>query len=171
MNIRRLGAADAHQFKALRLEGLQRHPEAFGAAYAVEAAQPIEHTAEWLSQALVWGGFDAQNVLKGIMGLHQEQSPKRQHVSTIWGVYVAPDCRGTGMAQGLLQAVVTEARGVSCSIRLAVATDNEPAIRLYQQMGFTIWATERQALWVDGVFYDEYLMRLDVAEPEQPNEA
>src|SRR4051812_50145250 len=37
---------DAVAYRALRLEGLQAHPEAFGADYPTSAARPIEYWQE-----------------------------------------------------------------------------------------------------------------------------
>lgn len=38
--VRRLGQADAEAFREIRLEGLRIHPEAFGASWREEQAQP-----------------------------------------------------------------------------------------------------------------------------------
>ena len=39
--IRRLSAADAEAYRAIRLEGLERHPAAFGASFREESGRPL----------------------------------------------------------------------------------------------------------------------------------
>lgn len=161
INIRRLCSDDAQKFKALRLEGLKAHPEAFGASFEEEVSQSLEQTIVRLNGTTVLGGFDAEGALKGIVGLYQGTAPKLKHTVTIWGMYVSPDSRGMGLAKDLLKMAVAEARTDCQSIRLSVATSNDAAIRLYEHVGFKTWATDAKALYVNGVFVDEYLMRLD----------
>lgn len=40
--LRRLEARDVDLYRALRLDGLSRHPEAFGASYEDETKQPLD---------------------------------------------------------------------------------------------------------------------------------
>lgn len=42
LEIRRLNPEDAVLYKALRLEALQNHPEAFGSDYEAEKDRPVE---------------------------------------------------------------------------------------------------------------------------------
>lgn len=163
MNIRRLGAEDARAFKELRLEGLKMHPEAFGASFDDELAQPLERAAARLAENAVFGGFDAAGALQGIIGLRREKAAKIRHRASIWGMYVAPSGRGTGLAKNLLQAAISEAMVDCQSVRLSVTEANEAAKRLYQRAGFREWAVDRKALCVGGAFVDEVLMRLDFA--------
>lgn len=161
MFVRRLSHEDAKAFQALRLEGLKLHPEAFGASYEDETLQPLKQVAERLAANIVFGGYDASGKLCGVLGLRQETAPKIKHIATIWGVYVSPDGRGTGLASQLVQAAVAEARGSCAAVQLSVVTSNESAIRLYERSGFKLWAVDKNALRIDGIFHDEALMRLD----------
>ncbi|KGX92275.1 hypothetical protein N781_17515 [Pontibacillus halophilus JSM 076056 = DSM 19796] len=43
-------------------------------------------------------------------------------------------------------------------LELHVVTANEPAIKLYNQRGFEIEGTIRNSLYIDGHYYDEYIM-------------
>ncbi len=163
MNIRRLGAEDARAFRELRLEGLKMHPEAFGASFDDELAQPLERAAARLAENVVLAGFDAAGALQGIIGLRREKAAKIRHRASIWGMYVAPSGRGTGLAKNLLQAAINEAMVDCQSVLLSVTASNEAAKRLYQRAGFREWAVDRKALCVEGAFVDEVLMRLDFA--------
>ncbi len=171
MLIRQLDAADAAAFRQLRLEGLRDHPEAFGASHDEEAALPLTDFADRLAANLVLGGFDGD--LQGCIALARGRSAKTRHIATIWGVYVRPAARGTGLAARLLDAVIARGLEDCRSLRLSVSATNQPARRLYQRAGFTDWALDREALLVDGIFRDEILMRLDrpacAAEPPTGN--
>ena len=56
--IRPLGFEDAALYRAIRLEALAAHPDAFGAAFEEEAARPLEAFAERLAGSTVFGGFE-----------------------------------------------------------------------------------------------------------------
>ena len=47
-------------------------------------------------------------------------------------------------------------------IQLAVVSDNEPARRLYEHLGFVEYGIEKKALKQDGRYYDEVLMAKDL---------
>jgi ribosomal protein S18 acetylase RimI-like enzyme len=55
----------------------------------------------------------------------------------LYAMWVAPDARGRGVGTALVAAVVDWARaaGHGC-LRLEVADDNAPAVRLYERAGF-----------------------------------
>jgi len=55
----------------------------------------------------------------------------------IGGMGVAPECRGEGFGMGVMKAVIGSARRRRLRhIDLEVLTQNEPAIRIYQALGF-----------------------------------
>jgi RimJ/RimL family protein N-acetyltransferase len=49
------------------------------------------------------------------------------------------------------------------SLRICVEANNRAAIELYEALGFSAWAVEKQALRVGDHFHDEFHMRLDFA--------
>ncbi len=161
MSVRRLEADDAAAFMAVRLEGLRNHPEAFGASAEEEVARPLAQVAQRLSVSAVFGGFDQEGTLQGVIGLAMGASPKTRHVATVWGMYVRPRARGTGLSRQLLARAVTEASGTCRSVHLTVESGNQAARSLYRRAGFREWATDVAALYVNGVYHDEVLMRLD----------
>lgn len=84
-----------------------------------------------------------------------------RHIASIWGMYVRPAARGTGLSRLLMAAAVDDARTTCRSIRLSVVSSNGAAIRLYESFGFKAWAIDTEALKVGDVYHDETLMRLD----------
>jgi ribosomal protein S18 acetylase RimI-like enzyme len=167
--LRRLRSSDAALFRELRLEALERHPEAFGASWEDEQRQPESRFAERLEAGHVMGGFTEEQTLCGIVGTAQCQGQKTRHIASIWGMYVRPAARGRGLGRSLLHAVIEAAHPPLKSLRLSVEANNHPAIRLYEAAGFTRWALEIEALKVADVFHDEILMRLEIDEVGHAN--
>ena len=63
------------------------------------------------------------------------------------------------MSERLMNAAVAWAAGKGRTIvRLAVATQNAAAVRVYLRCGFSVYGVERAASVVDGVEYDELMM-------------
>ncbi|PHI30661.1 GNAT family N-acetyltransferase [Budvicia aquatica] len=164
-SVRRISRCELDEFRSVRLEALRLHPNAFGASYEDWCQKPTEFFAERIDTDNVFGGFDSENKLQGIIGISCSTTPKLRHVATIWGMYVRAEMRGTGLAKLLMKAALEAANSVS-TVKLSVATTNYPAQALYRSFGFREWAIDVAALYVDGVFYDELLMRLDLKADE-----
>ncbi len=96
----------------------------------------------------------------GCAGLLRMAPLKQLHKAAIWGVYVAPTQRGSGLGRRLMAAVLEEA-GRWPDLRqvlLTVAQDNPAAQRLYESLGFVAYGREPAALRVAGRYLDETLM-------------
>ena len=169
-NPRRLGASDASAFREIRSEGLRFHPDAFGASVAEEQSQPLERVADRLENGHVMAAV-ADHAIAGVVGLACSRAEKTRHIGLIWGLYVRPSWRRSGVARRLLEAVISDAMQIHPqpwmpdlrSLRICVEANNRAAIDLYEALGFTAWAVEKQALLVGDYFHDEIHMRLDFA--------
>jgi ribosomal protein S18 acetylase RimI-like enzyme len=155
----RLTAADAPAYRELRLEALRDHPEAFAASFEDEAARPPDWFAARLAAGAVWAGWQGDEPRPaGTAGLFVGEGAKTRHKGVLWGMYVRPGARGTGLAAALVEQVLDHARGVVEEVRLSVVSTNVAAIRFYTRLGFTPFATEPRALKVGGAYHDEVLM-------------
>ncbi|MCT7375224.1 GNAT family N-acetyltransferase [Chelativorans salis] len=163
--IRRLGRADAEGFRILRLEGLRAHPEAFGASWEEEKQRPAAWFADRLERSAVFGGLANDGSLVGAAGLAVQGGLKERHKGILWGMYVRPQARRTGLADALVARVIEEARGAVEEVKLTVATSNEAAIRLYIRAGFVQYGMEKRALKVGAHYHDELLMALPLYAP------
>lgn len=76
-------------------------------------------------------------------------------------MYVREQARGSGLSGSLMEAALEATTAVKV-LKLSVLTTNTAAYSLYRSYGFTEWAIDKDALCIDGVFYDEYLMRKDL---------
>ncbi len=85
--------------------------------------------------------------------------PRRRHTARV-GMAVRDDWQGKGVGTALMQAAVDFAdKWLNLyRLELEVFTDNEPAIRLYQQFGFAIEGTHRAYAFRDGQYVDAYSM-------------
>jgi len=170
IEIRRLTHDDAQDFYLLRLEALEREPQAF-------SASPEEHramTVETIGKRLGAGSGDrnfvlgaiADNHLVGMAGLYQEAGAKNLHKGRIWGVYVNQNWRRKGVARVLLSELIERARAKPEleQLLLAVATAQDAAKQLYESLGFQAYGREPRAIKVGSSYVDEDLMVLRLKE-------
>ena len=151
--------ADAEAFRALRLDALRGEPNGFAASLADEADLPLAWFAERLEANWVLASGDP---LAGMVALGFDARIKRRHAAHLWGVFVRPEARGTGLARALVAAAVQEARTRVDHLRLAVDAANATAIGLYRSLGFVEYGLEPAGLRRDGIETDDLLMALDL---------
>jgi len=155
--IRRLQPADAALYREIRLEALQKNPEAFGSTFEKESAQPLSWFEAAIRRADIFGGF-LDGWLMGIAGFTVKEGTKNEHKGLLWTMYVRSDARKSGLGKILVAAVLDHARGRVEMVQLTVVTENAAARRLYEAMGFVEYGYEKRALKHDGRYYDEVLM-------------
>jgi ribosomal protein S18 acetylase RimI-like enzyme len=93
-----------------------------------------------------------------IVGFQPLEGPKIAHKGVLWGMYVRPEARGTGLATALVGSLIEHAREHVEQIQLTVVSNNPRARRFYQRMGFSEYGLEKKALKYNGVYFDEVLM-------------
>ncbi len=154
IRVRRLTEDDAEIYRAIRLEALERYPEAFQSTYETSAELPLEAYVQRLQRHALFGGFRGDD-LSGFVGFYPLRSPKVRHKGLLWGMYVKEEARGTGLAAALVEAVLDHARAHVDQILLSVITDNERARHFYGRMGFEPYGLEPRALKIGDRYYDE----------------
>ncbi len=95
-------------------------------------------------------------------GFDRERGRKTCHKGRIWGVYLAPEKRGEGLGQGLLERLLERAHRIEGveQISLSVTATQSAAIHLYRSLGFQSFGREPRALRISGRFIDEEYMVL-----------
>ena len=157
ISIRQLTPGDAALFRSIRLAGLREAPAAFGSTFEVEFTKPLAWFFDRLRGSVVFGAFCGSRIV-GTAGLVIRSEEKEAHKGLLWGMYVRPGARGTGIAQRLVEAVIAYARPRVELVQLSVVVGNERARRLYARLGFVEYGIEKNSLKHHGRYYDEILM-------------
>ena len=171
LQIRLLAPADAAAYRAIRLSGLKDAPEAFGSTFDAEAAKPLAWFFARVTASHIFGALRGCEIL-GVAGFAVRDGEKEAHKGLLWGMYVRPEERGTGVARRLVETVIDFARPRVELIQLSVVVGNEPARRLYARLGFVEYGIEKNSLKFGGRYYDEILMAKQlspVADPRGPS--
>ncbi len=94
-----------------------------------------------------------------------------RHIGTL-GMGVRADQRGRGLGRQLLASCLVKAalKGMT-RIELSVRADNQPAIRLYESLGFAPEGRKRHGHRIDGVYADTLSMSLLLDEPADDGDA
>lgn len=163
--IRPLVPADAARYVALRREMLDDSPWAFAASPEDDQGVDESRVAANLAGpfSAIIGAFDSQGHLLGAAGLGRNRHVKMAHRGHIWGMYVTPRARGSGVAEAVLRRVFEVAKswpGVN-SVGLSVSENSPAAQRLYERLGFIAWGLEPDTIHLpDGrVFAEVHMIR------------
>jgi ribosomal protein S18 acetylase RimI-like enzyme len=155
--VRELVPEDTAELRELRLEALRLHPDAFGSAYEVEAAEPMSAFSARVAKGGLFGGFIDGRLL-GMAGFSVFDAAQLRHKGTLGGMYVRGSARGSGLAEAIVDTVLEHAAKRVEQVLLTVAAHNRRAIRFYKRLGFKGFATEPRALKVGPRYVDELLM-------------
>ena len=142
VTVRSLGEDDWREFKAIRLAALRDSPDAFAAS--AEDEEGFEEDFWRLrvrrSTRLVAVRLDddsqAEGQAVGVVSLGQGKDEEGR-VAEIFGLWVAPDARGTGVATKLVEASAERAkRDGRTHVSYWVGTDNGRAVAFASGIGF-----------------------------------
>ncbi len=164
ISLRLATPADAAALRALRLESLAAHPEAFGSDVATAAYESVADWAAQLAERAATGEgvaavAECAGQLVGMARLFRSLRPKTCHSGTLASVYVRPDWRGRRVAEGLVDVLLAWGRDHGLTVvKLAVVTANVSAVRCYARCGFSVYGLEPRAICYAGAAYDELLM-------------
>jgi ribosomal protein S18 acetylase RimI-like enzyme len=188
MTVRVLTPDDAAEFAALRLLGLERHPEAFATSADDWRQAPLSRAVAQLAPAeaaagrFVVGAFDRgqdgseSGPLVGLLGIRREARASVRHKASVWGFFVHCNARRRGLGGALLDAALAEARRLAglAYLRIVLTVPNEAAGRLLASRGFVRYGLESGGLRTDSRAYDQAFLRCDLragsgeAEPRSP---
>ena len=164
MSIRRLVPGDATVYRALMLEAYERHPDAFTSSTSERAVLPLTWWESRLADGvkpteLVLGAF-RESHLAGVAGLSFQTREKARHKATLFGMYVPPMFRQSGVGGELVLAALehAKARDGVILVQLTVTQGNDSAQALYERCGFVTFGVEPFAVAIGAGFVSKVHM-------------
>jgi len=143
LQVRAFGSADAPELLRVNAAAFAAHPEQAG----MDAAELAERMAEpWFDPGDLLVAVDAD---KGgrMFGFHWT----KRHSVTLGEVYVVgidPAAQGLGLGRVLVDLGLRHLRHVGLDeVLLYVESDNDPAVRLYEGLGFTHAAADTHVMY------------------------
>jgi len=133
VTVRALGGDDWQAYQRIRLAALQDAPDAFASPYEAEKDYDeafwrlrMGRSARLLAEV---GGEP--------VGIASVGQASEDDVAELFGMWVAPDLRGKGVAWQLTQAAARHARAAGQrAVKLWVSTDNGRAVAFFSSAGF-----------------------------------
>lgn len=167
ITVRPVTLEDLSMFRDLRLESLKNEPYAFLATYEDEVQVAEEKWKERIENSIkgengVTIVAEAEGKIVGLVGVSYGRHPKIKHTAHIWGTYVEPEYRGRGIGKKLMEKIIELAKvnpNVK-KIKIEVVPEQESALKLYEKVGFTPIGTAKNELYVDGKYFDSYMMEM-----------
>jgi len=166
--VRRLEPGEGAAYRSIRLRALEDAPEAFCASLEEAQARPLEEWGVRLAQAAVSGidcplAAERDGELVGLVWAKVDaDDPDTVNLFQMW---VAPQCRGQGVAGALLAGAIDWARARGArTVGLGVNCANRAAVALYQRAGFRILGEAYPMAGAPGRMEYAMRLRLDAAE-------
>ena len=135
IEVGRLVADDWQVYRAIRLAMLEESPSVFGSTHAEAASFDEQLWRQRLAENVVIlasvGASTAGSVMYSEFGVTDPGD------CALYGMWVEPGFRGTGVGRALVDAVVAQARAAGKGrVLLHVVSGNDTASRLYGRAGF-----------------------------------
>lgn len=163
--IRPLVVTDLPEYKQMRDDMLQAHPEAFTSDAAAEKKKEPADYLQRLGLDRREGGQFLLGAwlgtrLVGAIGCERDPRRKVNHIGHVIGMMVRPEARGRGVGRDLVDACIAEARrtpGLEL-LTLTVTAGNASAIGLYERVGFVVYGNLPRALKLGNAYHDKLHM-------------
>ncbi len=155
--IRLLKPNDGADYRNLRLHALQNFPTYYGTSYEDAIKEDHVSFVKMIKKHNVFGAY-LDKELSAIAIFAQAEGKHMEHYAHIYQVYVKKDKQSLGIGTKLMNAIIEHAKIKVRQIYIAVCTHNEAAISLYKKLDFEIYGVEPKKLYINNIYYDEYLM-------------
>lgn len=135
IGVRLLDEEHWSEYRDVRLRALKESPEAFVAAHEEEIDYPEQRWRDRMNRSRrILAERDGTAV--GVVSVGQNETPE-EGVGELFGLWVAPDQRGSGVARRLLEAAASQARDDDLRhLVYWVGTDNGRAVAFASSFGF-----------------------------------
>lgn len=134
ITVRPLGVDEWDQYRSIRLTALSESPEAFVADHAAEEAEAEEFWRARMGRSVrLLAERDGDALGIASVGDHED----REEVAQLFGLWVRPEARGSGVAAHLVRAGARVAAEQGRShLYYWVGTDNGRAVAFASSFGF-----------------------------------
>jgi ribosomal protein S18 acetylase RimI-like enzyme len=157
VTIRLLAAADWAALRAARLAALAEAPYAFASTLPREQAFTEETWRSRAGSGRTFGAWRGDDIVGLATALPPESQRPEWHLVGMW---VAPDVRGQGVADGLVTAVCEAARqSGGDTVTLWVTEVNGRARKFYRRLGFAPTGHRQQVRPGEPDHWEEELAR------------
>jgi ribosomal protein S18 acetylase RimI-like enzyme len=164
VRIRRMEPEEWATVRRVRLAALADAPEAFASTLDRELGFEEATWRERIAASpwfLAWRDGEAVGLVAVVT--QQPGRAREWHLVSMW---VSPQVRGSGVADGLVAAVTAHARAAGVStVTLWVAAGNDRARGFYERMGFRPTGVRQTYQRADAPDLDEEELALDLAGP------
>jgi ribosomal protein S18 acetylase RimI-like enzyme len=133
VTVKALGGEDWQAFREVRLAALRESPEAFASSYDTEVDYDEDLWRVRLARSERLLACDGDEPV-GMVSLGQAEE---DGVAELFGMWVSPSRRGSGVAWSLTHAAALHARAAGRrALKLWVSTDNGRAVAFFSSYGF-----------------------------------
>lgn len=159
------------EFRALRIDAVTNDPQGIGGSVQDEEIRPLESYKKLLEDAQhgnnMWLSFaQDEDKLIGVAGAICKMAHLSacRHVATLISVYVKPTYRGFRIGEILVRSVLEKLRKSEhvTEVMLFVTTTQKAAIELYKKLGFIKCGEHKNALYINGRYYDQDIMQIHI---------
>lgn len=163
ITLRRLTAADAEAFSALRRLVAADNLVPLGLGMQEELARPLQGFRDQLSAPsnAVFGAFVGGDLAATAAVAPSGPFASSRHKLVLWGTFVAPAYRRKGLGRTVVRHAIDHARQNGARrVNLTMYLPNPAAAALYESLGFIAWGTEPEAVCIEGTYHDGLQMGL-----------
>lgn len=143
LSVRQLQPDEFETLRAIRLRALRDSPDAYGSTYEQTVVRTDADWRAWFDTATPFIAEGPDGAALGLAATFRDAEERLvAHLISMW---VAPEARGTGIGDALVEQVVSFSLVHGAAVvRLDVVEGNDPAARLYERNGFRL--TGRQVV-------------------------
>lgn len=97
--------------------------------------------------------------IAGLSTITSSHKIKSRHIAEL-GIVVAKKYHGKGIGTSLIHQVTdwVKENGITTKMRLDVRSDNLKAVQIYLKMGFVVEGCIKHSTFLNGIYYDDYVM-------------
>jgi len=148
-------------FKTIRLRALKTDPTAFGSSYEQEIDRPEEVWRQKLATSWAYAAI-VKNQFVGMARILFELGEHVQHVASIVSLFIDPAHRRQGIGEKIMKKIISDLRNqkIITKIILSVNTDQKPAVKLFEKVGFKTIGIARYGVKINQTYYNQLHMEL-----------